>query len=414
MDWNRYLKHQAPCPCGQHHACAVKEIIVEPGALSSLRTLTASFRQVLLVADENTFAACGKRALEFLAAPEVDTLIFSSAGWLVPDESALAKLNEACTSSTDLLLGVGSGVINDLCKYVSFERHIPYAIVACAPSMDGYASSVAALLLHGCKVTKPAHVPAAVIADTDILAQAPMELIQAGFGDMIGKYSALNDWRLSQIVTGEALCPAVYQMTAEAAEAVASHAEGIRNRDSEAIQLLMEGLLKVGIAMSYAGNSRPASGSEHHLSHFFEVTGLVHHRPYLLHGTDVAYSTYVTASLREQLGNQSHPISQPPFHRAAWRQEMERVYAGAAEGVIALQERLGWHQHDFSPIFSAHWAAIQNTLQETKTPQEIDALLSQAGLSLSAFASFYSPSVIRDAVAYAKDLKDRFTILWMI
>ena len=194
---------------------------------------------------------------------------------MIPNEEAVEKLEACLSNKTDLIIGVGSGVINDLCKYVSFSHSLPYYIVATAPSMDGYASKGAAMLFGGMKITTSAAVPAAIIADTAILKDAPIEMLQAGYGDMIGKYSYLNDWKLSHIVNNEPLCEYIYDLTYQTVTSVADMGEKILSRDEKSIAALMRALVIVGIAMAQMGNSRPASGSEHHLSHYFEVTGYI-------------------------------------------------------------------------------------------------------------------------------------------
>lgn len=138
--------------------------------------------------------------------------------------------------------------------------------------MDGYVSMGAALLLDGLKVTTDAKPPLAVVADTTILKDAPMEMIRAGFGDIVGKYSALNDWKLSHLLLKEPFCRQVYDMVKGAVDRVVRLADGLMARREESVEALMESLLLVGVAMSFVGNSHPASGSEHHLSHFFELT----------------------------------------------------------------------------------------------------------------------------------------------
>ena len=174
---------------------------------------------------------------------------------------------------------MGSGVIQDLCKYVSYQAKLPYYIVATAPSMDGYASKGAAMIWDNMKVTYNAHVPEVIIGDVDVLKDAPMEMIQSGYGDILGKYSCLNDWKLSRVVNGEYFCRYVYDLTYEILCKTKDLGPKLLERDAAAIETLMEALVGVGIAMAYVGNSRPASGSEHHLSHFFEVTGIMNGKP---------------------------------------------------------------------------------------------------------------------------------------
>lgn len=114
---------------------------------------------------------------------------YRKAGVLVPDEAAVAEMEQYITARTDLIVGVGSGVIQDLCKYVNFRHNLPYHIVATAPSMDGYASVGAAMIWKNMKVTFTWHAPEVIIGDVDILKDALMEMIRAGYGDILGKYS---------------------------------------------------------------------------------------------------------------------------------------------------------------------------------------------------------------------------------
>ena len=279
--------------------------------------------------------------------------------------------------------------------------------------MDGYTSSGAAMILGGMKVTVSAGVPAAIVADTDVLKNAPMDMIQAGYGDIVGKYSALNDWRLSRIVNDEYFCQEIYDLTLDMVQQTLNLADGLMKREENSVKVLMEALVIVGIAMSFAGSSRPASGSEHHLSHFFEITGIVHGEDYFPHGIDVAYSTVVTAELREKLLQQPWPEIQYRPQRDAYIAELSRIYGPVAEGCVALQDKVGLYQKDMLSIYQAKEQEIRSVLAEMPAAGEIRKMLEAVGLEMDAFEKMYSPEKIRDAIAYAKELKDRYTVLWM-
>jgi len=405
------------CTCGNTHSCDISHVVIRHGALNELPALTAGYGHILLVCDENTRRVCGD-SVDCLLTNKIETrLTYSGDGFVVPNEDAAAKLASCITDKTDLLIGVGSGVINDLCKYVSHAHGLPYYIVATAPSMDGYASKGAAMLFNSMKITTNAAVPAAIIADTAVLKDAPMEMLQAGYGDIIGKFSCLNDWRLSCLVNDEPFCSYIYNLTYDTAASVAGMGKAIVSRDENSIAALMRALVIVGIAMAYMGNSRPASGSEHHLSHYFEVTGLLRNEPYFCHGIDVAYSTYVTAGLRRALLEIREPEGKP-FCTAEWEANIRRIYtapgsSAAAEGIIALQNKLGWIYEDKLPVYRRKWAEIQEILADSPTPEQILAMLDDVGLSTDAFAEMYSAEKRTDAVRYAKDLKDRYTVLWL-
>ena len=104
---------------------------------------------------------------------------------------------------------------------------------------------------------------------------------------------------------------------------------------------------------SFAGSSRPASGSEHHLSHFFEIVGIINSEPYLAHGTDVAYSTVITAKIREKLSQISFPTKRFTLDRDTYTKKMKEVYKSVADGCIALQDKVGNYANDRTEIYKA-------------------------------------------------------------
>lgn len=404
--------YHSACSCGKVHTCPIESVVIGHGALQQLPELCAAYHSILLVADENTFRAAGEQAFALLKERTTRSVIFPGKPLLIPDENAIAAATDAMCG-IDLILGVGSGVIQDLCKYVSQESGIPYSIIATAPSMDGYASSGAAMILGGMKVTVPAGLPIAIVADTAVLKNAPMEMIAAGYGDIIGKYSALNDWKLSQAVNGEYFCQEICDTVMRMVKMVENAADGLLSRKEDSIRMLMEALVIVGVMMSYAGNSRPASGSEHHLSHFFEITGIVRKEPYFPHGIDVAYSTVLTAKIREEMLQNAFADCDFSFDRSAYCQKMQQIYGPVAAGCIALQDQVGRYTENRIPVYRAKEQELRGILAEMPSAKYITGLLEKMGLQMADFTAMYSPEKLKNAVLYAKDLKDRYTVLWM-
>ena len=409
MDINKLLKG-VDCSCGKRHTCPIKYVYIEKNAACRLTQICQNFERILLVADENTFAAAGAQTIAALAGKALKKVVFSGKEILVPNEMAINAVTSALENA-DLIVGIGSGVIQDLCKYVSHFNNVPYLVVATAPSMDGYASNGAAMITDGMKVTYPAGLPIALVADTAVLANAPMEMLQAGYGDIIGKFSALNDWKLSRLINGEYFCQYIYDLTFAQIQRTLALAEGILKRDETAIKTLMQALVIVGVLMSFAGSSRPASGSEHHLSHFFEITGILDGTAYFPHGIDVAYSTVITAQIRKKLLSCSIPDTPYRPTESLYQQEMVRVYKSAAQGCIALQEKMKNYTADRH--YKEKEANIREILSQMPAPEEIENMLSLVGLNLQSFYAFYGEEKIADAILYAKDLKDRFTVLWL-
>lgn len=409
MDINQLLQG-VDCACEKKHTCDIKNIYIEKNAAARLTTLCSNNRHILLVADENTFAVAGEGVVLALQGKQITKVIFPGSTLLVPNETAIAAV-QAAVDGIDLIIGIGSGVIQDLCKYVSFTCRVPYMIVATAPSMDGYASNGAAMITGGMKVTYPAGLPVAIIADTEVIRNAPIEMLKAGYGDIIGKFSALNDWRLSHLINGEYFCQYIYDLTYAQIQKTLSLADGILRRNDASITALMEALIIIGILMSFAGSSRPASGSEHHLSHFFEITGILDGTPYFPHGIDVAYSTVITAKLREKILSRPFPSgiyrTSPEIHTTI----MNRIYQSAADGCIALQEKIGNYTADRGYLQKED--GIRAILAEMPTSDEIVQMLSLADLDIAEFYELYGSEKIENAILYAKDLKDRYTVLWM-
>ena len=411
MDINKLLQG-VQCECGKFHTCDIKYVYIESGAINRLTELCRDCNNILLVADENTFSAAGDAVSKTLEGKNISKVLFSGKEILVPNEKAIETVT-ANLGDAEIIIGIGSGVIQDLCKYVSFYNKVPYMIGATAPSMDGYASTGAAMITDGMKVTYAAGLPTAIIGDVDVLKDAPIEMIKAGYGDIIGKYSALNDWKLSRLINGEYFCDYIYNVTYDQIKATLNLADGILKRDENSIKALMEALVVIGIMMSFAGSSRPASGSEHHLSHFFEITGIINNEEYFSHGIDVGFSTVKTQEIREII--LKTPVENKIFRLsdAEYRNKMEKIYKSVASGCIELQEKVGNYKADRLKVYLENEKEIKAILSEVPTAEEIKDMLGLVNLDMNDFYNLYGEQKIKDAISYAKDLKDRYTVLWL-
>jgi glycerol-1-phosphate dehydrogenase [NAD(P)+] len=263
-----------------------------------------------MLSDSNTYRAAGERALKLLRSNgyQVKSFSFDTGDeLLIPDERAVGRMFMEFEAETSLIVSVGSGTLNDMAKYLSSRTGVPYIIVCTAPSMDGYASNGAPLICAGFKNSFVATLPYAIVGDTDIMKEAPMRLIQAGFGDVIGKITALADWELSRHATGEYYCETSAKLVRRALDKVISHAAGLPQRDEEAIQYLIEALTLTGVAIGLIGVSRPASGSEHQLSHFWEMDAIAKGEQPELHGIKVGIGTPIIAEFYENLADAIAP-----------------------------------------------------------------------------------------------------------
>lgn len=219
---------------------------------------------------------------------------------LVPDEYVVeTTYNNA--KGCDYLLAVGSGSLNDVAKAVSTKLAIPCGVLATAASMDGYCSKGSALMRGGVKVTDEVHTPEDVLIDPDIIRKAPKLMTAAGFGDIVGKFTCLVDWKLSNIINGEKIHEKAYSMMQKARTDCMDNFNDLVLYKPEAVSKLMDALIMAGISMAECGNSRPASGSEHHISHFLEMDFVRRGEKVPLHGVKVAIGTLISISLYNYL-----------------------------------------------------------------------------------------------------------------
>ncbi|NRY63360.1 sn-glycerol-1-phosphate dehydrogenase [Clostridium beijerinckii] len=293
------------CSCGKKHRVDIKHIYVGENVYNRILDVAKEIlpKEILLVSDNNTYKALGKRVENELTESgyKINNIILVSDGDLIPDEKAIGRVLVEVNNETELIVAVGSGSINDICRIISAKTHIPYVIMGTAPSMDGYASTVSPLIIDGAKVTYPGTNPYAIIADSNIMKDAPFEMICAGFGDILGKYTALSDWRLSNTIHNEYFCDTTEKLVRNAMYKCFENIEGAVKRDVKAIEYISEALILSGIAMTLSGNSRPASGAEHHLSHYWEIDKLSRKLEHPLHGNSVGVGTVISAWLYKKL-----------------------------------------------------------------------------------------------------------------
>ncbi|MFW5985794.1 MAG: sn-glycerol-1-phosphate dehydrogenase [Halanaerobiales bacterium] len=277
----------------------IKDIIIEKGALKEVPELVkelAGNKKIYIISDENTFQAAGKELSRLLKPNNSIKKIILKGEHVVANTDYFFKILTH-VNRDGFLIACGSGSINDLTRYLSYKLEIPYLVVATAPSMDGYASSVAPITVDGVKETYNAAAPQAIVADIDILREAPVEMIQAGFGDLIGKITSLMDWQLSSILFGIELNERSITLVQKELIKVIERAGDLNGRIDESIKDLTRGLINSGIAMQIEGNSRPASGTEHHISHFLEMYGEIHNTDIPPHGIKVAIGEFFAAGL---------------------------------------------------------------------------------------------------------------------
>jgi glycerol-1-phosphate dehydrogenase [NAD(P)+] len=369
----------------------------------------------LVVMDANTREAAGVRVTEVVRAAGVDAreLVFEQGGGL------LAGLDEVSTVCSDLqddtkLIAVGSGVITDIVRYAAHLSDLDFVSVPTAASMDGYASSVAALQLGGVKVTYPARAPTAIFADPRVAAAAPPELTSSGIGDLLAKATARVDWLAAHVLYGESFNEEVAERVLEPLGFAASNVERVVAGDPDAIRALLVGLVQSGIAMAILGNSRPASGCEHHASHFWDLLAARGLRPHTPHGLQVGYATRFAMRLQRFAFAGGVPVLriplavEDPFGPAAgtWLGEP------TAELVAAVEEKqrfvaavpASWPRDD--PAWSEVRAQLKPALDQFPT---IERALSVAGIPAEPGYLGIDADTLKATFHFATRLRARYT-----
>lgn len=286
----------------------ISPLLVEAGAVQAVAPYLKEQRysRVIVAADAITYGIAGKKLEEAIAALGISihvTLIKPDRqGDVIADEASIVQLLlDIQQHKAEVVIAAGSGTIHDISRYAAYTAGIPFVSVPTAPSVDGFNSKGAPIIIRGEKKTIAAIGPDAIFADLEILANAPAAMVAAGFGDMLGKYTSLLDWSFGASEGGEPYSEAVAEITRIALNKCVEHAPQIASRDQEGIRILIEALIESGLAMLLFGQSHSASGSEHHLSHFWEMEYIRLGKRQLLHGAKVGVACAEISKLYHRL-----------------------------------------------------------------------------------------------------------------
>jgi glycerol-1-phosphate dehydrogenase [NAD(P)+] len=421
----------------QHH---VRLVVIETGALLRVEAYLKeqSLRQVLLVADLRTYEAAGRMLTERLTSQGVETglcLLEDQEGDQLPaNETAIVQLLESLSPEHEALIAVGSGTIHDIVRFVSHRSGKRFISVPTAPSVDGFSSVGAPIIMRGFKQTVPANAPEAIFADLQVLASAPKSMIAAGFADMLGKYTSLADWRLGRLLFQESFDSHAEKLTEQGLRLCVDYVGDIAAQSQTGMKRLMEGLILSGIAMLSFGSSRPASGGEHHLSHFWEMSYLTEGRPALLHGAKVGAACVLMAELYDRIGAipaRTIELSAASGARAladsntALNEQKAILDIYGKLGSAVLKEN-GWQEEaPKHPILSSgqlgakelyevivqQWDGIQAIARQVPKPLQLTGWLEQVGGPAYREQLGITDSLLSASLRYAMYVRNRFTVL---
>ncbi len=417
-----YLKNDV-CACGKVHNATVEDVLVGSGVVYRLPEIVRRYgaAKPFILCDVNTRAAAGEKVQTILEESGIPTALYTfPQKELEPDEHAVGAAVMHFDHSCDLIIGVGSGVINDIGKILSRISGRKYFIVGTAPSMDGYASDSSSMARDGLKISLPSRSADVIIGDTEILKTAPDHLLSAGLGDMLAKYTSIAEWRIAHLINGEYYCEAVAQLVREALDKCVRNAEGLFRREDEAIEAVFEGLVKSGVAMAYAGVSRPASGVEHYFSHVWDMRGLSKGTPVELHGTQCATATLIAVRLFEYLKTCTPDEAKAKayvkgFSFENWKEQLRSFVGAGAEAMIALEAREQKYSVERHakrlPHILENWEKILAILEEElPSSQEIARILRVLNISEHPLALGEDREGMRLTFQATKDIRDKYVL----
>lgn len=437
IDIQPYLGRQLSCGvCDQAHVVPTECCVVAQDAIA--RALPDfierrfSARRVLVLADEITREVAGEEVLSSLRAagiPHVAMHLIQGhgpSGRPGCDDETLAEVGaRVAEAAVDVVVAVGSGTVNDIAKVSAALNELPYLAVPTAASMNGYTSGIASILSGGVKRTQPFPPTVGVFADPRIVAAAPLDMSQAGLGDLLSKSVCGADWRLAHRLTDAYWCSLPGTIVHAAEEASIASAAAIGQARPEGVATLLEALLLSGVSMVAAGSSSPASGAEHLLSHLWDMRRHLDGRPLNHHGAQVGVGTIVTATLYEQL--LAYPVESRvdperlAAQRPSWAEERARLAKshGPLHDEIAAcliqKHREGDEHASFVRGALSIWGELRDELATIVRPAaQIRAALAAAGAPLTVAELGIDEVEARETFRTARDIRARYTILDLV
>lgn len=409
-------------------SATVREVLIAPAALA--RTGALYRRQfgrqaACLIADTNTWAAAGPATQAALQDEGIATRthVLPARPRVKPTVTLGKDLADMLAADRSIPVAVGSGVLNDLVKYAAYRLDRPYLCVATAASMDGYTSAGSPLSDRGFKKTIQCRPARAVLADLDVLAAAPAEMIGWGYADLAGKIAAGGDWIVADALEIEPIDDVAWPLVQQDLRSWLADPKSITSGKPAAIAGLFEGLSLVGLAMELHRSSRPASGADHQIAHLWEMEELSHEGERVSHGACVAIGCLSVLKLYEWLLTQD--LSNLDTERivasaADMDSKAAMIEAAFGAGEIAARAKLETQAKHLEPAahharletIATGWPDLSERLRSYLMPvAQMHALLQATGAPTTADEIGVGPARHRRAIAQARFLRSRYTVL---
>ena len=425
---NRLIISDIECTCGSEHNKPTQDIYVGGGIIDNTAAYIrkrAYGKHCVLVADNVTWDIAGAKVSKALktAGFRVYDCVLKRKERLEPDETAVGEVFLALQADTDFLVSVGSGSITDTTRVVAARANLPQVCIGTAPSMDGYTSSICPLTYHGVKIHRPGKCPEIIICDTDILRTAPMDMVCAGVGDVLGKYIAKADWKIGRVINDEVYCDVCGEIVTDALERLLNNIDEIKARSENGIRLLTEALLLSGMTIMIIGHTRAVASVEHNVAHYWEMMQMFRGRPAPGHGASVGVSTLLVWPVFKRFASEDissldlDAIRKGAISREARVEWMRRAYGPAAEPIMEENEGdfLSWEEQE-RRIRRARtrFGEIKQCIDEMPSVSVIEDAMRRLGAPMTPEELGIDTELLNISMRCAKDYRTRYTLFKLI
>ena len=425
---NRLIISDIECACGSEHNKPTQDIYVGGGIIDNTAAYIqkrAYGKHCVLVADNVTWDIAGAKVSKALKAAgfRVYDCVLKRRERLEPDETAVGEVFLALQADTDFLVSVGSGSITDTTRVVAARANLPQVCIGTAPSMDGYTSSICPLTYHGVKIHRPGKCPEIIICDTDILKTAPMDMVCAGVGDVLGKYIAKADWKIGRVINDEVYCDVCGEIVTDALERLLNNIDEIKARSEKGIRLLTEALLLSGMTIMIIGHTRAVASVEHNVAHYWEMMQMFRGRPAPGHGASVGVSTLLVWPVFKRFAEEDissldlDAIRRGAISREARVEWMRRAYGPAAEPIMEENEGdfLSWEEQE-RRIRRAQkrFGEIKQCIDEMPSVSVIEDAMRRLGAPMTPEELGIDTELLNISMRCAKDYRTRYTLFKLI
>ncbi len=411
------------------HASTTKDILIGTPVFPRLPALLRQhFGQeaAVIVADENTYRAAGQalqQDLESAGLSVHEPLVLPGRPTLHADYARVLQVEEFLKTRDAVPIAVGSGTVNDLVKLSSHRLGRKYMVVGTAASMDGYTSFGASITQDGFKDTHPCDAPQAVVADLDVLAQAPAEMNAWGYADLIGKVSAGADWIIADAVGAEPIHELAWHTIQDPLREAVANPHLLPQGNPQALANVFGGLVLSGLAMQVHRSSRPASGSEHMFSHLWQMQGI--HTPQggeASHGTKVGVGTLASLALYEKLmavNLQTLDVDQvlefwPSFDRVQAKIRASLDVPEIIETAVELNRRKYLTPQQLAPRLEHiknEWPQIKTRLEaQLLSPHRVQQMIEASGGVTSPRQIGLTGARLKRSYSLARMIRSRYTL----